>query len=293
MDWETDLSNFLAKILGKPVKILSSSGVGGGSINLCYRLETHEGTFFVKINSASRFPKMFEKEALGLEVLSTAGEIPVPEVLGIWESKKEAFLVLKYIRSGTPGTNFWEDFGKSMARLHRHSQSTFGLSHDNYIGSLYQSNKEHNSWNEFFTEERLNPLARIAFDNGRMEMEDLKAFESFEKKLPDIFPIELPALLHGDLWSGNFMVNENGNAVIIDPAVYYGHREMDLGMSQLFGGFHSRFYEAYHETYPLQPGWQERLDYCNLYPLLVHLNLFGGSYLGEIRSVLRKFTRSS
>lgn len=290
MNWQTNVLNFLDDKLGKHVKIHSSSGVGGGSINLCYRLETNEGLFFVKINDARRYPQMFEKEAMGLEVLAGAGEIPVPEVIGFGENEKDAFLLLKFIRSEARRADFWEDFGHRLAGLHKHSQPTFGLSHDNYIGSLYQSNREHISWEEFFTEERLQPLIRLAFEHREVDQQDVKTFDLFEKKLPVIFPKEPPALVHGDLWSGNYMVNESGNAVIIDPAVYYGHREMDLGMSQLFGGFHPRFYEAYHDAYPLQPGWQERLDYCNLYPLLVHVNLFGRSYLGQIRSILRKFS---
>lgn len=289
MNWQDDVINFLEKKLGKPVQILSSSSVGGGSINLCYRLETQEGLFFVKLNDAHRYPKMFEKEAMGLKVLAETEAIPVPEVIGFGENEKDAFLVLKFIRPAAHHSNFWNDFGRRLAALHRHSQQAFGLSHDNYIGSLHQSNREHDSWEEFFVEERLGPLLQMAYNNGEMDSQDVKAFELFEKRLPEIFPVEPPALIHGDLWSGNYMANENGDAVIIDPAVYYGHREMDLGMSQLFGGFAPEFYEAYHEAFPLQPGWQERLDYCNLYPLLVHVNLFGRSYLGQIRSVLRRF----
>ena len=289
MNWQTEVSNFLQNKLGKPVEIHSSSGVGGGSINLCYRLETDEGLFFVKINDAHRYPQMFRKEAMGLAVLAQAEEIPVPEVIGYGENDTDAFLVLKFIRSAVRNSDFWNDFGHRLAALHKHSRHAFGLSHDNYIGSLYQSNREHSSWEEFFTEERLQPLIRLAFNHGEMDSQDLKAFEFFENRLSEIFPVESPALIHGDLWSGNYMVNEKGNAVIIDPAVYYGHREMDLGMSQLFGGFAPEFYDAYNEAFPLQPGWQERLDYCNLYPLLVHVNLFGRSYLGQIRSILRKF----
>lgn len=285
-----NVSNFLADKIGKPVDIHSSSGVGGGSINLCYRLETSEGLFFVKVNDAHRYPQMFEKEARGLGALAATGEIPVPEVIGFGENEKDAFLLLKFINSAARMEDFWDDFGHRLAALHKHSQPVFGFAHDNYIGSLFQSNREHKKWEDFFIEERLQPLKRMAFDHGEMDKQDMKAFDVFGKRLSEIFPQEPPALIHGDLWSGNYMVNESGKAVIIDPAVYYGHREMDLGMSQLFGGFYPRFYEAYHEAYSLQPGWRERLDYCNLYPLLVHVNLFGRSYLGQIRSILRKFS---
>lgn len=292
MNWETEVTEFLVRRLGRPVRILTSSGVGGGSINLAYRLETTAGLFFVKINDAFRYPEMFPKEAMGLKTLFDTNEIPVPEVIGTGQNGDQAFLVLKFIESASKRVKFWEDFGQRLAALHKHSMPKFGLSHDNYIGSLYQSNKEHDSWDTFFIEERLKPQTEMAFSSGRIDREDLKAFELFEKRLNEIFPNEPPALLHGDLWNGNFMVNEKGNAVLIDPAVYYGHREMDLGMSQLFGGFHPQFYEAYNETYPLQTEWQQRLDYCNLYPLLVHVNLFGRSYLGEIKSILRSFLRN-
>ncbi len=154
---------------------------------------------------------------------------------------------------------------------------------------LYQSNKKHDNWIDFFRTERLEKQVKLARDHNRMGKTVVQSFENFYRALPEIFPIEPPAFIHGDLWGGNFMTDENGAPVIIDPAVYYGHREMDLGMSQLFGGFDHAFYEAYHHHFPLEKGWQERVDYCNLYPLMVHLNLFGGGYLNSVQSILRKF----
>ena len=289
MSWQNAVEQLLSEKTGTPVNILNQRSVSGGSINNAYRLETNAGLFFVKVNSASRYPQMFEKEARGLQLLSQADEIPVPEVVGHSESGNNAFLVLKYIDSERESPDFWEDFGQRLARLHQHHDTHFGLDHDNYIGSLYQSNRKHKTWTEFFIQERLEPLAKMAYNDHLLESKDIKSLEHFEKSIAQIFPAEPPALIHGDLWSGNFMINEEGKAVIIDPAVYYGHREMDLGMSQLFGGFHSRFYEAYHQAYPLEPGWQQRMDFCNLYPLLVHVNLFGSGYTGSFRSILRSF----
>jgi len=130
---------------------------------------------------------------------------------------------------------------------------------------------------------------KMARDHGNAGSDTVRAFDRFYRKLDEIFPVEAPSLIHGDLWNGNYMVNENGEAVIIDPAVYYGHREMDLGMSKLFGGFSAGFYEAYNQQYPLEKDWKERLDYCNLYPLMVHVNLFGGGYLNSVKSILRNF----
>ncbi|RLD39817.1 MAG: ketosamine-3-kinase, partial [Bacteroidetes bacterium] len=201
----------------------------------------------------------------------------------------ESFLILNFIQSAEMQDEFWDDFGQKLASLHRHSQKNFGLDHDNYIGSLSQSNKFHKSWADFFREERLEAQVKLARDNGRMGREMVNTFSRFYAKLDELFPKEPPALLHGDLWSGNFMVNQNGLAVIIDPAVYYGHREMDLAMSQLFGGFDASFYDAYQRNFPLENGWQQRLDYYNLYPLMVHVNLFGGSYLESVKRILVRF----
>ena len=179
--------------------------------------------------------------------------------------------------------------GRRLALLHKHSSDHFGLDHNNYIGSLVQSNRKHLSWTDFFREERLNAQVKLARNTGKLDKGVVSSFERFYNKLDEIFPVEPPALVHGDLWGGNFMVNENGVAVIIDPAIYYGNREMDIGMSMLFGGFSNEFYELYNQHYPLQPEWRNRIEYCNLYPLMVHVNLFGGGYLNSVNTILRQF----
>ena len=289
MAWTESITSALSNHFNTQVSLKNTSSVGGGSINDTYRFETSAGDYFIKKNSSQRYPEMFAKEARGLGVLKAAHVIAVPEVILHFEEGDEAYLVLKYIRSAGRNPDFWESFAKSLTHLHRQTNTHFGLDHDNYIGSLVQSNKINENWSDFFRSERLEPQIKMARDAHKIGRDVVQAFERFSHKLDEIFPNEPLALLHGDLWGGNFMVGDDGVAVIIDPAVYFGHREMDLDMSQLFGGFDARFYEAYENFYPLEKGWHQRLDFCNLYPLLVHVNLFGGGYVGSVRSIVSKF----
>jgi len=289
MSLEKTVISRLEKRNSHKMAMLKISPVGGGDINEAFHLVTTLGDFFIKKNSAGLYPDMFKKEALGLRLLEKAGEIKVPEVVEYGEEGDEAFLILKYIASGSKSSHFWEDFGIQLANLHGHSSGYFGLDHDNYIGSLFQSNRKHKTWCNFFIQERLEVQVKMARNSGLVNRNTISAFEKFYQRIEEIFPEEPSALIHGDLWGGNFMVDEDGNPVIIDPAVYFGHREMDLGMSKLFGGFDARFYDSYNRQFPLEKGWQDRVDYCNLYPLMVHVNLFGQSYLGSVNSILRRF----
>jgi hypothetical protein len=280
---------FLSKHYAVDAKISSSRPVSGGSINKAFQIKTNLGTYFLKYNYASGFPGMFEKEAIGLTMLRSAGEIDIPEVLHYGVTGQDAYLLLEFIDSPGQPIKFWEDFGKRLANLHSHKADHFGLDHDNYMGSLYQFNNFHNNWADFFIHERLEHQIKLARENGAMGKSDVSAFERLYKRLDEIFPETIPSLIHGDLWSGNFMVNEKGEACLIDPAVYYGHPEIDIAMSRLFGGFNNRFYESYIEHNPLEKGWEKRLDIYNLYPLMVHVNLFGGGYLGSVRKIIGKF----
>ncbi len=289
MSLKVEIEKVLTKFTGSGVLVSDFLSVSGGSINETYRLRTNLGDYFLKKNSFSLFPQMFIKEALGLRIMRETGEIDVPEDVGVGENGDESFLLLKFIESGSKSISFWDDFGRQVANLHKHSNNYFGLDHDNYIGSLKQHNNKHNNWSNFFRDERLARQVKLARDNGRIDKETVTAFDRYYTQLENIFPVEPPALLHGDLWGGNFMINNMGSAVIFDPAVYYGHREMDLGMSQLFGGFDKQFYISYNKHFPLENGWKKRLDYCNLYPLMVHVNLFGGGYIQSVKAIIRKF----
>ncbi|HIA37386.1 MAG TPA: ketosamine-3-kinase [Flavobacteriales bacterium] len=275
----------LAESLNKPVSIISSSSISGGCINHAVKIKTTLGEYFLKHNNASLYPHMFSAEEKGLRLLRDADEIFIPMPICSGEDGTDSFLILDFVQAGIQKKDFWEAFGISLARLHQHTADKFGLDHNNYIGSLPQSNKQNLSWVDFFICERLEPQIKKAKLGKGMHEKFTRLFGL----LPNIFPKEPPALLHGDLWNGNYMVGEDGKPVIIDPAVYYGHREMDVGMTMLFGGFDKMFYDSYNQECPLEQGWESRLDICNLYPLLVHVNLFGGGYIGQVNSILDRF----
>ncbi len=283
------LSERLSHHLGREVDIEQERPVGGGSINDSYRLDTNEGPFFVKVNHADQFPSMFVAEAHGLDLLGASETIRVPRVIATGEDHDDSFILMEWVEGGLKNDAFWTDFGRSLAALHRQTAPTFGLDRDNYIGSLKQVNTPRDNWADFFVHCRLEPQVRMAHDRKRIGDGDVLRFERLYARLGELFPQEPPALLHGDLWNGNFICNAKGQPVLIDPAVYYGHREMDIAMTKLFGGFDEGFYTAYNETWPLAAGWEERVDLCNLYPLLVHVNLFGGEYVGQVQEVVKRF----
>ncbi len=289
MNQKSHIEAVLKDITGAHHTVNKITPMGGGCINQAYRIETDRESFFIKCNSASQYPEMFYKEAKGIELLKQAKAIDTSTVIGAANYDGDSFLVLKYIDSGAKTHNFWTDFGTKLAKLHKHTNTYFGLNYHNYIGFLVQYNYQKDKWADFFIEERLLRQIKLARDSALIDTKTIKAFETFFKVIEDIFPSEAPALLHGDLWNGNYMVNEQGAAVLIDPAVYYGHREMDLAMTQLFGGFNEAFYVSYHQAFPLEKGWEDRWQYCNLYPLMVHLNLFGTGYLQSVKFALSKF----
>lgn len=284
-----EILSFLTARYGQQLSIEKLTPVSGGDINEAWKVSTDMGDFFLKLNHAGRFPKMFEKEARGLKILEESGAVNVPEAIHFGEMDEDSFLLMHFVEPAPRKEDFWEDFGSSLARLHRNSGESFGLDHDNYIGSLYQYNRKHDNWNDFFVEERLERQLKLARDASSLGRQDVTYFERLYKKIPEIFPEEPPALLHGDLWGGNFIVGNDGLACIIDPAVYYGHREMDIGMSRLFGGFSAAFYRAYNDEYPMEKNWEDRIEICNLYPLMVHVNLFGGGYVDSVRRIIRRF----
>ncbi len=286
---QTAIEDCLQTNFGNHLRVKNFHPVGGGCINNGGKLLTNDGNYFVKYND-NRFEGMFETEAKGLELLRNADAIHVPNLVGYGKTQdNRIFLILEWIDKGRRSRQFWQEFATALAELHRNTGSTFGLDFDNYIGSLPQYNDSHTNWVDFFIEQRMEPQIAIGQKAGQLPEATIEQLRNCYTHFRDLFPEEQPALLHGDLWGGNYMVNEAGNPSLIDPAVYYGHREMELAFTQMFGGFSATFYEAYHHDFPLAPGFDERKDVYNLYPLLVHVNLFGGGYLMELESIVRRF----
>jgi fructosamine-3-kinase len=275
---------------GKEPGSLRFTPTGGGCINHGGRLRSAQDDFFLKWNYAGRFPGMFDAEAKGLALLLGTGVLRIPRVVGTGIRDDYQFIVMEFISPAAKVRGYWRLLGIQLAALHRTSWHQYGLDHDNYMGSLPQENTPSHEWVSFFIERRLQPQLKSGMDAGRIGPDVAAQFDALYKRLPDILSEEPPSLVHGDLWNGNVIVDDSGHPCLIDPAVYYGHREVDLAMTELFGGFERDFYEAYQEAFPTQPGLDERLGIYKLYPLLVHVNLFGGGYLSEVRSILRRFS---
>lgn len=284
-----DLKIDVEKILKSP--ILATRVVGGGSISEARSIITPSGKFFLKTNHRPDALRMLEAEAMGLEILARPDCIGVPEVYGYGSVPSTSYLILQFIEPGYQSNEFWESLGQRLALVHLNSQDTFGLDHSNFIGNLPQSNQIHKSWVSFYIEERLQPQLDLSINSNLLAKRDADNFEALYQELPNLLPQEKPSLIHGDLWSGNFLCNAHGEPYLIDPAVCFGSREMDLAMSKLFGGFSPQFYHSYHQYFPLQPGFDQRMEIYQLYYLLVHVNLFGLSYVPSVRKIIAPYEK--
>ncbi|WP_410499767.1 fructosamine kinase family protein [Chitinibacter sp. S2-10] len=286
-----DLESAISIATGTPFHVKQQRSVGGGCINQAFVIGDAADParrFFVKTNRAALHP-MFVAEAAGLRALGAGIRVPQPIAHGI--SGDTAWLVLEYLPlAGSPDP---ELMGAALARVHRITPTgapRFGWEIDNTIGCTKQSNRWHDSWVDFWREERLLPQFRLARQNG---FDFGVAGEAVLDKIPDFFRTysPQPSLLHGDLWGGNAAGLADGTPVVFDPACYFGDRECDLAMTELFGGFGSRFYAAYHAAWPVDAGYAQRKTLYNLYHIINHLNLFGSSYFGQARQMLAELLR--
>jgi fructosamine-3-kinase len=287
---DPELGEALGRALGAEVR--GASPLRGGDINDAYEVRLADGRrVFAKANDHAP-PGMFEAEANGLGWLSEAGALRIPRVLALGGGTDgiAAFLVLEFLERARPRRGFDEELGRGLAALHRTSSESFGFREDNFIGRLPQPNQARARWVDFYREQRLGAQLALAAKSNLATSKMQSGFERLFARLDDLLgPEEPPARLHGDLWGGNLHVGPEGEPCLIDPAVYAGHREVDLGMMQLFGGFGERVFAAYEEAFPLSPGHEERVPLYQLYPLMVHVNLFGGGYVSSVERILGRF----
>ncbi|MCR4641944.1 MAG: fructosamine kinase family protein [Lachnospiraceae bacterium] len=291
----SSLKEALLAVYGKDAGVCQKSPVSGGDINRAYLLRACDGgILFLKENAAENLD-FFRKEAEGLQAIRQTGAISVPEVKACGTDGADAFLLMEYLSEGSRSRDFFEDFGQRLAAMHAADTSAYigdgnyGFLSDNYIGAGYQENTPESRWTDFFIKRRL--MLQIKRAERYFTTDEKTQIDRLLEKAADILTEpEKPALLHGDLWSGNYMTGPDGKAWLIDPAVYVGHPEADIAMTELFGGYPAAFYDAYFEAAGKQPGYEDRRDLYNLYHLLNHLNLFGSAYHRAVMSVVRRYT---
>lgn len=282
----TEIASHITAETGASFHVRRQRSVGGGCINSAAILEGNEGQFFVKLNQAAQID-MFSAELEGLRDLQQSHTLRVPTPICCGNAQGYAYLVLEYIPHGKPTEHSMEQFGRGLANMHAVTSERYGWRRDNTIGSTPQVNTRCDGWSEFWRKHRLEFQLTLAADNGYGGTLQSKG-EALLGDLGTLFEdyVPRPSLLHGDLWSGNYMIDDQGGPVIFDPAVYYGDREADLAMTELFGGFPPRFYDAYRDAYPLHPGYSLRKTLYNLYHVLNHLNLFGGGYRRQAEGMI-------
>ncbi|MGC6430996.1 MAG: fructosamine kinase family protein [Jejuia sp.] len=278
---------YLSDLLNE--SILGINSISGGDISKAYKISTTNSDYFLKINNAQNALTMFQTEAYGLQTIGKTCTIKTPEVIAYDMFEDSAFLLLEFIESKSPTSEGFRLLATQLAQLHQCTSESFGLDKDNFIGRLPQPNKQHKTWTDFYTCERLQLQLEMAKQKGFLQEFEFPSTELIKNRLQPLFKNIKPSLLHGDLWSGNYLISKDGEPYLIDPAVYYGHSEVDIAISKLFGGFGETFYEAYWSILPPDEHTSARIDIYQLYYLLVHLNMFGRSYYGSVSSILKRY----
>lgn len=283
--WE-DVQSDISNCTGQAVRLSAPDSVGGGCINQTYRLRSGSGDFFVKLNDASGLD-MFQAEAQGLTELGQAGGLRVPQPVCWGRSGSQAYLVMECLELG--GRGDVATLGEGLAALHAITAPRFGWHRDNTIGSTPQVNQQEGDWQRFWGEHRLGFQLRLAVQHGAGSR-TAELGQRVQEVLPALLAGHQPvaSLLHGDLWSGNYSFTRAGEPAVFDPAVYYGDREADVAMTELFGGFGAAFYSAYRAAWPLDEGYPVRKLLYNLYHVLNHFNLFGGGYLSQAQGMMER-----
>jgi len=280
MTYWIEITDHISQTTGEPFHLSTEKSLGGGSINSAYKLTADNGlSYFVKLNSVHQLA-MFQTEYTDLLELQKAQLMHIPRPICFGTQGTQSYLVTEYIP--LHGRGDAEKLGRALAQMHSITANQFGWKQNNTIGSTPQSNREHDNWLDFWRDERLIPQFEMLYEKGYQQVIESDAGKLL-KRLDSLLATHHPkaSLLHGDLWSGNYAFDNQGKAVIFDPALYYGDRETDLAMTELFGGFSQTFYDAYNEAYPLDDGYKTRKTLYNLYHILNHTNLFGSGYLNQ------------
>ncbi|WP_262709580.1 fructosamine kinase family protein [Pontimicrobium aquaticum] len=268
---------------------MSYKSISGGDISSAYNIKTQNQDYFLKVNGSSNASKMFSSERAGLNTIAKTNTIATPKIYLQDSYKNISYILMEYIESVPPAKHSFKKLGIQLAKLHQTKADKFGFNQHNFIGSLQQSNSFHDSWLSFYIEERLIPQIDLAITKRLLNQNEVPSNNKMQVVLDNLLKNKTPSLLHGDLWSGNFLIASNGTPYLIDPACYYGHNEVDIAISNLFGGFDSSFYNAYHDIIPKNEHTNARIELYQLYYLLVHLNLFGGSYYSSVKHILLKY----
>jgi len=267
--------------------------VSGRSLNSIYRLTGRNFSWFLKTTPAAGYAEQFSGEVAGLKAIEETQTLRVPRIIRSG-TMPEPFLLMDWIDQSPPSGDFWDRFARGLAGLHQTTNSQFGYPVPTFCGTIPLDNRFSETWAEFYFYRRLEPGFRFCRDAGSFSHSDSGLFTRFGRWFlsEPRFPVEPPSLIHGDLWSGNFLCSAGAEPVLIDPAVYFGHREIDLGMALLFGGFPRSFFQSYRQEWDLEEDWEFRIPLSQLYHLLLHVRLFGGSYREQVLGILRLYTQS-
>jgi fructosamine-3-kinase len=270
-------------------EIVGTKPLSGGDISSAYFIETKNQRLFLKLNDSPDAMDMLEREREGLEAISKTKTIATPGIVHCGRFERGALLLMEYVEARQANSRDLDRLGREVAHLHHVTSAHFGWERDNFIGRLPQENDLQETWSDFYITRRLLPQLKMSRDSAFLTSQEIPGEQKMLNLLESLSAGVKPSLLHGDLWSGNYLIAVDGTPYLIDPAAYYGHNEVDLAMSRLFGGFGDAFYRAYHDVIPQQTGAEERNDLYQLYYLLVHLNMFGRSYKQAVIGIVRRY----
>lgn len=279
----------IEQLLGTQIR--DCKPLSGGDIAAAYLIETSTERLFCKIMEGEFAYAMLQAEKDGLDRIRNTGVIHAPEVLFCENLGKQACLGMAFVESKQPSASEMRNLGEQLAQMHRTSSSSFGYPSDNFIGSLPQSNTQNTSWVSFYAKERLEPQFHMALAKNLLREQEIPETDKLVESLSPYLEGVTPSLLHGDLWGGNYLISQNSQPYLIDPAVYFGDPVVDLAMSRLFGGFSADFYHGYKAVAGEDPFEEDKIHLYQLYYLLVHLNLFGSSYYSGVRRIMDAYFR--